>query len=296
MKVLLFGGEGQLGGEIIRRAQELSFEIVSPVSSEVSITDREQLLFLAEKIQPDLVLNCAAYTAVDDAETHESLAYDVNCQGVRNCVEICKYHGARLIHISTDYVFSGYAREPLREDDSPIPLGVYGKSKLAGEEVVFSDLPNDATVVRTSSLHASRGQNFVNTMLRLFAEKSLIRVVSDQIMCPTWAGWLSEVILDLSRIPPVGLVHACGAGAVSWFDFACEIRSLLREESLAEGLALEPISAADYDRPAPRPEYSVLDCQKLVSILGRPCMTWREGLIRHLAELAVLKEGVLKES
>jgi len=191
-----------------------------------------------------------------------------------------------LIHISTDYVFDNSYREPINEEAQPNPLSVYGASKYAGERAVQAILGDAALIVRTSSLHGRCGHNFVHTMLRLMSERDRVQVVSDQIMSPTWAGWLAEVILDLGRIPARGVVHACGRGAVSWFDFACEIKRLVGNQLQGRGCAeLEPIKLADYKALARRPIYSVLDTARLTGLLGRAPISWQEGLRAHLMEL-----------
>ncbi|NLF24790.1 MAG: dTDP-4-dehydrorhamnose reductase [Deltaproteobacteria bacterium] len=286
MKILLFGGGGQLGSEIIKRGYDLNFEVISPVTSELDIADRFQVMYLANQVKPDLVINAAAYTAVDQAEEEIQRAYATNRDGAHNIALAAEQCQARLIQISTDYVFDDTHSEPIKEDAKPSPLSVYGASKYAGERAVQAILGDAALVVRTSSLHGKRGQNFVHTMIRLLSERDLVQVVNDQIMSPTWAGWLAEVLLDLGRIPAQGVLHACGAGAVSWYDFACEIRQLVAEQLKTRRVAkIEPIPARDYKSPARRPIYSVMDTGRLTGLLGREPISWRDGLKAHLTEL-----------
>lgn len=284
MKILLFGSSGQLGQEVIIRAKALHFPVVAPVETELDIGDRDAVQFIANKARADLAVNCAAYTAVDKAEEEEELAYKVNRDGVLHIAQAAKEAGSRMIHISTDYVFDGTSKIPLTEDAHPAPLNIYGASKLAGEHVVRELLGSQALIVRTSSLHGQRGANFVHTMIKLFGERDLVRVVSDQYMCPTWAGWLAEVLMDLGRLSCSGIVHACGAGVVSWYEFAKAIYELTEKKGKWKA-RLEPCPAADYPVSARRPAYSAMDCSRLAQLLGRPPISWREGLRQHLKEL-----------
>lgn len=288
MKILLFGGSGQLGLEIQKRALDLAFEVLSPVQSEIDITEAQQVRFLLQRVRPDLVINSAAYTAVDKAETERDVAFAVNADGAAVVAEASREIGARCIYISTDYVFSGDGSRPLREDDPVQPKNVYGASKLAGEERVLSILGSQALVVRTSSLHGQHGENFVHTMLRLFRERPEVSIVADQYMSPTWAGWLAEVLLDLARTATHGVVHASCGGGISWFEFAEEIWNSVRiREPAIQKCLLKKISAADFSRPAQRPKYSVFDCSKLTQILGRSPIPWKEGLRGHLRDIGL---------
>lgn len=290
MKMLLFGGSGQLGYELQKRAHDLNFEVVSPVISEVDISDPDQVMFLAQKFKPEVIVNSAAYTAVDKAEDEREIAFAVNRDGAANTARAAKAVGARLMHVSTDYVFAGDGSAPLAESAPVEPLNVYGLSKLAGEEEVLRILGDRALVVRTASLHGQRGENFVHTMLKLFAERPVVKVVHDQMMSPTWAGWLAEAMLDLAKIGCGGVLHAACAGGISWYDFAAEIMALAQPK-LADGSVcrIEPTTVADFPRPARRPRYSVLDCSKLAQVLGRPPMAWRDGLRAHLKDIHQLR-------
>lgn len=286
MKILLFGGSGQLGFELQRRAFDLDFEVVSPVAKEVDITEAEQVRYLATRVKPNLILNAAAYTAVDQAETDQEQAYAINRDGAAIVARAAEAVGARMIHVSTDYVFDGSGREPLSEDHPTNPLNVYGASKLAGEREVQNILGSRALIVRTSSLHGQRGLNFVHTMIKLFTERELVKVVSDQWMSPTWAGWLAEALLDLGRMEAGGLLHASCAGEVSWFDFAQAILERVQTKSEpARRCRLESISATEFARPAKRPQYSVFDCSRLTALLGRKPIPWQDGLRNHLKEI-----------
>jgi dTDP-4-dehydrorhamnose reductase len=288
VKILLFGGSGQLGFELKKRAKDLEFEVISPVTAEVNIAEAEQVSFLTNSVKPDVVINCAAYTAVDKAEEEPEKAYLINRDGARHVAEACAGLGIRLLHISTDYVFDGSLGRALREDDPTSPVSVYGKSKLAGEEAIASILGGQGLIVRTSSLHGQKGINFVHTMVKLFQERDVVRVVDDQMMSPTWAGWLAESLLDFARLDCGGVVHASCSGGISWFEFAQEI--LLQASKHFEGRSLakvEPMSAAELNRPARRPTYSVFDTSRLSELLGRHPLPWKDGLAAHLHDIGI---------
>jgi dTDP-4-dehydrorhamnose reductase len=288
VKILLFGGSGQLGFELRKRAHDLDFEVVSPVTSEVNISEREQVIFLAKTVRPAVIINAAAYTAVDKAEVEQDAAYKVNRDGARNAALAAKEADCRLIHISTDYVFDGLLGRPLKEDDLTNPLSVYGASKLAGELEVSEILRDRSLICRTSSLHGQKGINFVHTMIKLFKDLDVVRVVSDQTMSPTWAGWLAEAILDLARLEVSGVVHASCDGAVSWHRFAQAILARVEHKIDRAGkVTIEETSAADLKRPARRPHYSPFDVSKIGQILGRPPISWEEGLEGHLRDIGL---------
>lgn len=291
MKILLFGGTGQLGYELKKRASDLAFELISPVTAELDITDREQVKFLVGSVKPDLVINSAAYTAVDKAEEERDRAFAVNRDGARYVAEACQAAGrCRLIQLSTDYVFDGMLNRPLREDDAVNAVSVYGRSKLEGEEAVSEILGERALIVRTQALYGQKGVNFVYTMLKLFPEKDVLKIVGDQWVSPTWAGWLAEALLDFARIDRGGIVHASCAGAVSWFDFAREIMRLAAPHFKGVPLAqLQETTAQELNRPARRPVYSAFDTGAITEMLGRPPISWQEGLRVFLQEIGVVK-------
>ncbi len=288
MKILLFGGSGQLGFELRKRAADLHFDLVSPVTTELDITDGVQVGNLISALRPAAVINSAAYTAVDKAEEEQERAFAINADGVRNIAEACARSGARLVHISTDYVFDGSLGRPLKEDDAVNPLSVYGKSKLAGEEYARSICGDSALIVRTQALYGARGVNFVHTMLKLFAEREELKIVADQYVSPTWAGWLAEILLDLVRLPVGGTFHASCSGVVSWFEFAQEIQRLAAGSFEGRRLArLEPTTAMELKRPAVRPTFSGFDTDKLAGVLGRPILGWQPALESFLREIGV---------
>lgn len=313
MKILVFGGSGQLGHEIRYRALDLNFDVVAPVQSELDVSDARQVITLASQVKPDVVINCAAYTAVDKAEEEPELSFLINRDGAGHVAAAAQGAGAKLIHISTDYVFGlgtpgsskGNSRgnshdeptegesvscvksetRPLTEEDPTGPLNVYGRSKLEGEVATMENTDGAATILRTSSLYGIKGPNFVDTMLKLFSEGKEVKVVSDIQMSPTWAGWLAEVVLDVCRIPSKGIYHASNAGGVSWFKFAEAILDKSRGH-LPQGAAASvvPVSHTEYPRPATRATYSVLDCSRLTDLIGRKPMTWEMGLDCYLQE------------
>ncbi len=286
MKILLFGGSGQLGFEVQKRAFDLDFEVISPVLSEVDITNAQQVRFLAKQVGPDLILNAAAYTAVDKAETDREEAYRINRDGAAVVALAARDLNCRMIHVSTDYVFDGAGNSPLTETSPTNPINVYGASKLEGEREVLKLLGDQGLVVRTSSLHGQRGENFVHTMIKLFSEREVVKVVDDQWMTATWAGWLAEVLLDLGRMKCGGIVHAACSGALTWFDFATAIHNQVKAKNEAIGRCrVERTSVKEFVRPAKRPLYSVLDCSRLATLLGRKPITWQEGLRNHLSEI-----------
>lgn len=292
MRILLFGGSGQLGYEIRSRSQDLNFELISPVMSEVDIGDANQPIYLAKQLKPDVIINSAAYTAVDQAESEPEEAFRINRDGARNAARAAAEVNGRLIHISTDYVYGGDAAAPIKEGSPVNPLSVYGRSKLEGDEAVLEVMGDNALILRTSSLHGQRGVNFVHTMIKLFEEREHVSVVGDQYMSPTYAGWLSEVILDLSRMTIGGLMHASCSGVISWFDFAKKIHELAEIGGRAPIRAkLSPTTMSEFKRPAKRPRYSALDCSKLEAVLGRKTMPWELGVRIHMREIGYKIDG-----
>lgn len=283
MKILLFGGSGQLGQEFIVRAKDLNFEVVYPSLHELDITDKKQVSNFTKVVKPDAIFNFAAYTAVDNAETDQELCYAINNDGARNIAIASVEQNAKIIHISTDYVFLGDASSPLTEEDPTEPKSIYGKSKLAGEHSVLEVTDGKAAIIRTSSLHGMYGNNFVHTMLKLFDEKKPVSVVSDQIMSPCWAGFLAEALLDIARIEFSGVLHVACAGVISWYDFA---KAITRYAYSAEiNPEISATSLQNFARPAPRPKYSAFDLTKFEKVLGRKPIPWELGLKSHLRDI-----------
>jgi dTDP-4-dehydrorhamnose reductase len=288
VKALVTGAGGQLGRALVARAPE-GVEVIGLTSSELDIADRESVLALAERERPGLILNAAAYTAVDAAESDAERAAAVNDTGVANLVEAAEAVGARLAHVSTDFVFGGDAGRAYPVDAPTAPLGVYGATKLAGEEHLR---PGDLCV-RTAWVYAAEGKNFVRTMLRLMAEREELGVVADQIGSPTSADDLAEALWRLALAGAEGTYHYTNSGVASWYDFAVAIR----DEGMGLGLLtdrvarVKPIATADYPVPAKRPAFSVLDCSKTAQFLGEPSPHWRHSLRRTLASIAAGKRA-----
>jgi dTDP-4-dehydrorhamnose reductase len=286
MKLLLFGSSGQLGHDLRIRAEALHFDFFASVQNELDITNKDQVFNLVRTIKPSVIVNAAAYTNVDLAETEKGACFAVNRDAVGIMSEAAKEVGAKLTHISTDYVFDGTSSRPLTEKDATNPLNVYGQSKLAGENVALEILGDRALILRTAWLHGSRGKNFIQTMLRLFKDHSSIKVVNDQWGSPTWTGWLAEAILDLVRMDCGGVMHAVGGGVASWLEVAQFILDSVNENLEQEfDVKILPQTTEECARPAKRPRYSVLDTSLIAKTLGREPQPWREGIKSHLREL-----------
>jgi dTDP-4-dehydrorhamnose reductase len=289
VKVLVTGAQGQLG-LALRRTCPKPVELVALSRSELDITERDQVLACLREQQPDVVINCAAYTAVDGAETEPDLALEINGEGVANLGRAAQLTGTRVIHVSTDFVFDGSAAVPYCPDHETRPLGMYGHSKLAGENRLQELLPLGSVVVRTAWLYSGDGSNFVKTMLRLMAERDALPVVADQQGSPTWTVGLAAALWGFCDHPEAhGVYHWTDNGSCSWYEFACAIQ----EQALARGLlqnhaAITPISTSEYPTPAMRPAYSVLDCSRTHRLLGMSGTDWREQLRNMLGELGEL--------
>ncbi len=283
-KVMITGTDGQLGFEL-KRTVPADVIVLALARADLDITSRDSVFACIEKEKPAVIINCAAYTAVDKAESETEKAYAVNQTGPRHLAEAARQHNALLAHISTDFVFDGTQGRPYGIEDRPNPLSVYGKSKLAGENEILSS-GAEAFIVRTAWLYSSHGNNFVKTMLRLMKERESIGVVTDQIGTPTWANSLARVIWQLLDHNARGLFHWSDAGVASWYDFAVAIQ----EEALARGLLqkqipIKPIATADYPLPATRPGFSVLDKTATCRLLGHQPDHWCTNLRKMLKEI-----------
>lgn len=290
MSILLVGAQGQVGLELVKTLAPLA-ESLGPVTArsraQLDITDLEAIATQVLTLQPKLIINAAAYTAVDKAESEPDLAYRINAEAPKALAQSAAKCGAGLVHISTDYVFSGQVGSPRCETDATGPLSVYGSSKLAGEDAIRSAL-DQHIILRTAWVYGTQGKgNFLKTMLRLGAERREVNVVCDQVGAPTWAQDVASVIAQISpniaQIP--GTYHYTNSGVASWYDFALAIF----QEAKASGMPLSietvnPITTADYPTPAVRPAYSVLNCQKITRALGHSPPHWRESLKAMLSE------------
>ena len=280
MKILIAGKNGQLGRQLQKQAPA-DTALIAHGRDTLDIADKNQVFAVIKQEQPDLVINAAAYTAVDKAEADCEQAHLINARGPENLALACRELGIRLIHVSTDFVFDGKQSQPYQPQDARSPLGVYGTSKARGEEAIEAILP-EAVIVRTAWVYDREGGNFVTTMLRLMGERDQLGIVADQVGTPTWAGTLAQSIYALAANREAsGIYHCTDAGVASWYDFAVAVY----EESKAAGLLPEkkqvqmtPIATADYPTPAARPAYSVLDKSRLVSDTGVELSHWRQVL------------------
>ena len=264
-----------LGADLLAACRRHGYTVTGLDLPELDITDYASAN--ANVNGADVVVNCAAYTRVDDAEKERDLAYDVNAKGACNVASVCAKRGLRLIHISTDYVFDGLKRRPYAEEDSPNPLNVYGASKLAGEKAVRAEC-SDYVVVRTQSLFGLHGRNFVGSIVRKLSLPDPIRVVNDQVSSPTNTVHLADALCRLMAIDVTGVVNVSAAGYCSWYEFACAIAARLRKKH-----DIQPIPADQLALPAVRPAFSVLDNRKYRAWTGRTLPSWDEGLAEYLA-------------
>ena len=289
MKLLLLGGNGQVGRELRRSLLPLGELVVATrdggdADAAADFDAPASLAALIEQTAPELVVNAAAYTAVDKAETDAAAAFRINAEAPAAIAQACVDTGALLVHYSTDYVFDGNATRPYREDDATAPLGVYGASKLAGEQAIRASGARHA-ILRTAWVYAAHGKNFLLTMLWLANERDELRVVADQIGAPTPAAWIADATAEIIRrgVMASGTWHLVADGETSWHGFA----EAIVDEAHALGLiARKPrvvaIPTADYPTPARRPAYSVLDTTRLQRDLGVATPDWRDGLRRTL--------------
>ena len=288
MQILLTGKDGQLGEELYPLLSSIA-NVVAVGRDSCDLANPEAIRQLVDKTQPDIIVNAAAYTAVDKAESESELARAINGTAPGILAMEAEKLGAKLIHVSTDYVFNGSKNTPYLETDETDPLGEYGQSKLAGEQAILATNAN-AVILRTAWVYGAGGKgNFVKTMLRLAAQREELGVVVDQVGGPTWTGDLAKAIVDLiPRLNPetYGVYHYTNSGVTSWYDFAVAIFS----EAQALGLPLKiqqvkPITTAEYPTPARRPAYSVLSGRKISEVLGYYPPHWRQGLRNMLQQL-----------
>ena len=285
MKILVTGVTGQLGGEVATAFKRLGHEVIATDRQTLDFLLPAQAADLVRSQQPDWVINCAAYTQVDKAESEPAAAFTVNRDTPAQLAQAVAEYGGRLLQVSTDFVFDGRQTRPYVEGDAPNPLGVYGRSKLEGEQAVLVALPT-ATLLRTAWVYGAHGHNFVKTMLRLAGEGRPLRVVSDQIGTPTWTSDIVTAITALVDRQVSGVFHFTAAGETSWHGFA----SAILEEASRIGFeiktdSVEPIPTTDYPTPAARPAYSVLNTEKIKPLLSALVPGWRDSLKNMLQEL-----------
>lgn len=285
MRYFIAGAMGMLAADLTALLEGRA-EVFKGDLPDFDITDLDAVTKSLREINPDVLINCAAYTAVDRAEDEKELAFLVNGTGAKNLAIACRETKTRLVHISTDFVFDGKKCIPYEEDDTPNPLSVYGGSKLDGERRILEIL-NDSLIVRTSWLYGSHGKNFVKTILRLASEREELGIVYDQTGTPTYTKDLAGGIVDLIDIACSGIYHFSNEGVCSWYDFACEIIEMAASRGDHFRLKrLKPILTEEYPTPAARPGYSVLNKAKYKNATGREIPHWRDGLKRYFSEHA----------
>jgi dTDP-4-dehydrorhamnose reductase len=288
MNVIITGANGQLGCELQQIKNE-KLTIYAFNSNQLNITDIEQARAIISSIKPYFIINAAAYTAVDKAESDIDNAYAVNTKGVENLANICKEVNAKLIHVSTDFVFDGSKSTPYKITDKPIPLCVYGTSKLRGEDAIREILPKSSCIIRTAWVYSIYGNNFVKTMLRLMQEKDELSVVCDQVGTPTWGSGLANAIWQLvlnteAELP--ALLHWADNGVTTWYDFALSIQELALDKSLiTKNIPISAIPSSAYPTAAKRPSFSVLDKPEVEQVLGEKTIHWRKQLSTMLDNL-----------
>jgi dTDP-4-dehydrorhamnose reductase len=276
VKILVTGAAGMLAHDLVPVLLERGHEVVPLDRAALDVTDAAAVEERLVAERPDYVVQCAAYTAVDDAERDEAAAYELNAEATAHVARACQKIGARLVYPSTDYVFSGESDRPYRPEDPTVPINAYGRSKLAGERAALE--VGGSVVVRTSWLYGAGGRNFVDTIIRLAGEKDTLEVVADQIGRPTWTADLSEIIAELMERGVTGIVHATGAAdPTSWHGFATEVVALSGARC-----RVDAISSDRFPRPARRPANSVLDCTATEAAVERPLRGWRDALAQYL--------------
>jgi dTDP-4-dehydrorhamnose reductase len=276
VKLLVTGAAGMLGRDVCAAAERAGHDVVALARGDLDVTDARAVRRAFEAERPDAVVNCAAYTNVDGAEDDEAAAALLNGDAAGHVAAAAAAVGAAVVHPSTDYVFDGTKRTPYVESDATGPSGAYGRTKLAGEHAVAAANERHF-VVRTSWLFGAAGRNFVDTMLTVGAERGELKVVHDQVGCPTYTGHLAEALVELAgRDSGYGIHHVAGAGECSWFEFASEIFC-----SAEVDVRVEPCTTEEFPRPAPRPAFSVLGSERRDPIR---LPDWRSGLAAYLAE------------
>jgi len=283
MNILVTGAEGQLGTELVRQAPACGVFVTAPLLAEMDLTNYARVEEVFAAVRPAAVINAAAYTLVDRAETESDLAFAVNAAAPAHLARLCGRAGIPLVQVSTDYVFDGRKQAPYVEDDPVAPMGVYGRSKAEGEAAVRGTL-REHLIVRTAWLYSPYGSNFVRTILRLAAEGKELRIVDDQLGSPTCAADLAEALLSIIRRLssggeiPWGTYHYCGRGITSWFGFARHILQTLKARRHIDTYRVVPITTREFPTAARRPAFSALDCSRIQAIFGIRLTPWQESV------------------
>jgi dTDP-4-dehydrorhamnose reductase len=287
--LLIIGSNGQLGWELVRQSRRLGVAFHAVDFPDIDIADRESVRSCLKSLSVKVVVNAAAYTAVDRAESESASAFGVNCDGPAHLAEFCAEHTAALIHISTDYVFNGSKNDAYLETDVVDPLGIYGKSKAEGDAEIRRRIDLHV-ILRTAWLYGIHGQNFVKTMLKLGREREIVKVVADQRGCPTYASELAAAVLKIAgqhlkgSPMPWGTYHYCGCGSTTWHGFAQAIFEVAQKHESLKVKEVTPITTAEYPTPARRPANSILDCSKIEHYFGIRPRPWKDSL-KEMIEL-----------
>ncbi|MEO0442221.1 MAG: dTDP-4-dehydrorhamnose reductase [Pseudomonadota bacterium] len=288
MKIIIFGAAGQVGTDCVRALQATDHQLIALTRKQADFCEPQQVYQCVVELKPDFVINACAYTAVDKAEDEPERANRVNCESVEQLAKACRQYNIPLLHMSTDYVFAGDATLPYREQDPVHAQGVYGRSKLAGEQAVQTLLER-FIILRTSWVFGEHGNNFVKTMLRVGANCEQLKVVDDQLGRPSYVGHIvSAILFFVNRFAtlkalPWGIYHCSSEGQVTWHGFAEAIFDMAMERNVLEKRPeVIAIPTSEYPTATPRPAYSVLSTDKLTALMGRPMPHWREGLARFL--------------
>lgn len=291
MKILITGAQGQVGKELVSIANQRGFDVIAAGQTELDITQLKNIESYVEVHQPDLVINAAAYTAVNKAEEEQDITYAINRDGTANLAAVSKEKNIPLLHISTDYVFDGTKSEAYSENDAVSPLGVYGISKWQGEETIRQTLP-EHIILRVAWVFGAQGNNFVKTMLRLAKDRDELSVVADQFGRPSPAKDIAKTLIILAeqyqkeKTLEWGTYHYCGDEKVSWCGFAKEILKQAKEQGLIEkDIKVNAITTAEYQDPTKRPANSMLDCEKIKNTFGVEMPSWKKSLNQVLTEL-----------
>ncbi|MFS0775287.1 dTDP-4-dehydrorhamnose reductase [Neobacillus sp. 3P2-tot-E-2] len=278
MKVVVTGAAGQLGQDVLLELGRKNHQAFGTDRTQLDITNEADVTTYINEVKPDVILHCAAYTNVDAAEENEDAAYQINAAGTEYLAKAAKLNGVKMLYISTDYVFDGTATEPYEVDEPTKPLGAYGRTKLAGEQLLQKHLA-EFFIVRTAWVFGIYGNNFVKTMLRLGKERGEVGVVHDQVGSPTYTVDLAKFMVELMETDKYGIYHATNSGICSWYEFAVEI---FKQADMK--VTVNPLSSDQFPRPAARPKYSVLS-KKMIEKQGlSPLRDWKEALAAYLGE------------
>ncbi|UOY91308.1 dTDP-4-dehydrorhamnose reductase [Ectobacillus sp. JY-23] len=278
MRVVVTGAKGQLGQDVVEQLQQGDYTIYALDRESLDITDEQAVQTYMDEVKPDVILHCAAYTNVDQAESDQENAYRVNALGAKYLAKAAQRHNAKILYVSTDYVFNGTATAPYEVDEPTAPLGVYGETKLAGENFV-QQITDKHFIVRTAWVFGTKGNNFVKTMIRLGKERGEIGVVHDQVGSPTYTVDLARFMIELMQSEAYGIYHATNEGVCSWYEFAQEI---FRQAGM--DVKVSPLTTEQFPRPAQRPKYSVLSKKRITSEGFTPFREWQQALAAYLEE------------